>query len=127
MKKESQRQKRVSEQVKQIIAEGLYTTSLSGTELAGQVTITNVNISKDLKHAHVFYTILGGYTTEDAIGEITEILNSHSREINTHIAKNMATKYTPKVQFFYDHTFEEASRVEQLLNEVSTERGSGTG
>lgn len=122
-KKESQRQKRVAEQVKQIIARGFYTTIFPGSDIPSRVTISNVNISKDLKHAHVFFTLLGGYTSEEDINQTTEILNSYQREVNTHVARNMATKYTPKVQFFYDHTFEEANRVERLLSEVSPTNG----
>lgn len=127
MKNESQRQKRVSEQVKQIVARGFYTSNLAGTDLATRVTISHVNISKDLKHAHVFFTLLGGYVSEEEVTEIADILNANAPEINTYLAKSMATKYTPKVTFFYDQTFEEANRVERLLDEVAPERGSGTG
>lgn len=127
MKNESQRQKRVAEQVKQIVAKGFYTSNLAGTELATRVTITNAIVSKDLKIAYVFYTLLGGYSSEEEVKEVTGILNAQAPEINTYIAKNMATKYTPKVRFEYDKTFEEANRVERLLDEVSPKRGSGNG
>lgn len=131
MKNESQRQKRVAEQVKQIVARGFYTSNLAGTDLATRITITKVNISKDLKHGQVFYTLLGGYIAEEDIVQTTDILNTNTPDINTFVAKNMATKYTPKLRFFYDHAFEEANRVERLLDEVvpepNSERGSGTG
>ena len=127
MKTETQRQKRVAEQVKQIIAKGFYTSNLAGTDLATRVTITNVNISKDLKYGQVFFTLLGGYISQEDIDQVTDILNAHAPEINTFIAKSMATKYTPKVQFHYDQGFEEAQRVEELLDEVVPEKSQGTG
>ena len=127
MKTETQRQKRVAEQVKQIIAKGFYTSNLAGTDLATRVTITNVNISKDLKYGQVFFTLLGGYISQEDIDQVTDILNAHAPEINTFIAKSMATKYTPKVQFCYDEQFEEAQRVEELLDEVVPEKSQGTG
>ena len=122
MKTQTQRQKRVAEQVKQIIAKGFYTSNLAGTDLATRVTITNVNVSKDLKYAQVFFTLLGGAVGQDETAKVTDILNAHAPEINTFIAKSMATKYTPKVQFHYDTHFEEAQRVEALLDEVSSEK-----
>lgn len=127
MKNESQRQKRVAEQVKQIVARGFYTSNLAGTDLATKVTISNVNIAKDLKYGQVFFTLLGGPASELEIDEITNILNALAPEINTYIAKNMATKYTPKVQFFYDKTFEEARRVEQILGAVMPDQGPEKG
>lgn len=118
-KETSQRQRRISEQVRQLVAEAFYQHDFSAVVGAEKVTISSTEVSRDMKLAKVFYTLMSGQQTTPAeIKTFTKALNAHAHVFNHHIAQNMQTKYTPKIRFFYDESYEEASRVDRLLSRL---------
>ncbi len=126
MKSTSQRQKRVSELVRQLIAESFYDKDFSVVGITEKVTISAVTVSKDLKLAHVFYTLLNDGKSAADIKKLTKQLNEQAYTFNTYLARSMQTKYTPKVRFFYDETLEESSRVDRILSNISLKDVDGT-
>jgi ribosome-binding factor A len=56
---------------------------------------------------------------EKTIKETEDILNSHAHEFQSHIAKELALRFTPKLSFFYDVAFEKVRKVDQILSEIS--------
>lgn len=110
----SQRQLRVSEQLRHVLIETLQRGKFHDEALldAGQnVTITEVRVSPDLKNATAFVLMLNGANSDI----ILPALNESSQFFQREFAKKLQLKFTPKVRFKYDDTFDHARRIDEIL------------
>ena len=109
----SQRQLRFSELVRSIISECLlvedfYNLSFKVTS----ITISFVRMSKDLRIANVYIMPLGGVNKNDTIKE----LNNQKYTFQKFLSRaKLNSKFTPKINFFLDDSFDEAEKIEKLL------------
>ena len=111
----SQRQLRVGEQVKQIIAEILTRGDFHHEALIDEdITVGEVRVTPDLRQARAYVTSLGGGNME----RILPALNEESQQFSKAINKQSNMKFTPKVTFVKDESFEEAQRIDELLASV---------
>lgn len=112
----SQRQLRVGEQLRHIIAETLQRGHFSHTNLidSGQISVTEVRASPDLKHATAYVMSLGGHDME----EFLEALNEEHQIFQKEINRQSNLKFTPRVRFVTDNSFEEANKIESILNQL---------
>jgi ribosome-binding factor A len=110
----SQRQLRVAEQIRHIIGETMLRGHFHNPVLmdAGKVTVTEVRISPDLKHATAYVVALGG---ED-MKELLPALNEAAPVFQKDIGRQAELKFTPKVQFRMDESFDNAQRLEGILS-----------
>jgi ribosome-binding factor A len=86
------------------------------------ITITHVDTSKDLRHAKVFFSLLGD------TGQVDNILSSLDRVkgiIRKYVGKCMMMRYTPELHFIYDNSIEESARLEETFKEIHNELGEG--
>jgi ribosome-binding factor A len=110
----SQRQLRVGELIRHKLAEMLARGDIHDDVLAAHVvTVPEVRLSPDLKLATAYVIPLGGSDTEAVI----EALNRHKRFIRGEIAHAVNLKFAPDIRFRRDESFEEASRIDQLLTD----------
>jgi ribosome-binding factor A len=108
----SQRQLRVGEVIRHKLADMLSRGEIHDDVLASHViTVPEVRLSPDLKLATAYVIPLGGADTE----AVLEALNRHKRFIRGEIAHAVNLKFAPDIRFHRDETFEEASRIDQLL------------
>jgi ribosome-binding factor A len=109
----SQRQMRFSELIRSIISkcllvEDFYNLSFETTS----ITISYIKMSKDLRLANVYIMPLGG---ENKIRIIKE-LNEKKYIFQKFLSKaKLNSKFTPKITFFLDDSFDEAEKIEKLL------------
>jgi ribosome-binding factor A len=109
----SQRQMRFSELIRSLISkcllvEDFYNLSFQTTS----ITISYVRMSKDLRIANIYVMPLGG---ENKIKIIKE-LNEKKYIFQKFLSKaRLNSKFTPKVMFFLDDSFDEAEKIEKLL------------
>ncbi len=82
----------------------------------GFVSITDVELSVDLRYARIFVSVLGD---EAAKAKTMEGLHSAQRFIRGALGKRMQIRYTPEVTFRLDDSIERGTRVVSLLREVS--------
>ncbi len=75
------------------------------------ITITEVRISPDFKHAKVFFMPLAG----KEISKISEILNDNSLDIKKNASKEWTAKFMPNLYFVKDESFDYAEKIENLL------------
>ena len=76
------------------------------------VTVSFVKMSKDLRIASVYVTLLGSNKTD----EMLESLNNHKYIFQQAISQaKLKSKFTPKINFYIDNSFEEAENIENLL------------
>ena len=116
----SQRQLRVGELVRKSLSECLTRGEIIDSLLETHViSIAEVRMSPDLSLATVYVMPLGAAGQEDAI---VEALNSHKKYLRGRLARDLSMKHTPDLRFRYDETFDEASRIDALLNSPQVQR-----
>jgi ribosome-binding factor A len=72
-------------------------------------------MSKDLRHARVYFNLLGGAGRHE---EAAAGLRSASGFIRTKAAKQLNLRFAPTIEFFYDESADEAQRIDALLKQV---------
>ena len=108
----SQRQLRVGEAMRHVLAELLMRGGVREPGLADAVlTVSEVRISPDLRHAVVFVTELG---SEMGAGRL-EALRRAAPVLRGEVARRLELKYAPDLAFRADRSFAEAARIDALL------------
>ena len=109
----SQRQLRYSELIRSLISECLLVEDFYNfTFKATSITISYVKMSKDLRIANVYLMPLGG---ENKI-KIIEEINAQKYIFQKFLSKaRLNSKFTPKINFYLDDSFDEAEKIEKLL------------
>jgi len=85
------------------------------------VTVTRVQISKDLRHGKVFISVIG--SEQDKI-ETMEALTSAAGFIAVHSSQKVVMRYFPELVFRLDDSVDKHMRIEDILNNISKERES---
>lgn len=108
----SQRQLRAGELIRHAVAEVLREVEVHDESLAGiSVTVTEVRLSPDLKHAVCFVEPLGGGHAP----EVVVALNRHARFLRGQLGHHIDMKFTPDLKFVHDESFAEAERMNRLF------------
>ena len=112
----SQRQLKVGERIRQVLSDVFIRRNYHIPELAKvTITVSEVVPSPDLRHASVYVTTLAG--TVD-LKPVLSALNAHAPFFSHEVAKEMTSKYSPKLLFREDTSFEEAEKMEGLLRKL---------
>jgi ribosome-binding factor A len=110
---------RVGEQVRHVLSDILQRGDVHDDVLAKHVvSVTEVRMSPDLRHATVFIKSLLGQD-EDAV---LKALRTNTAFFQREVAKRLGLKFAPKLQFKPDESFEEADRIEKLLSDPKVAR-----
>jgi ribosome-binding factor A len=108
----SQRQLRAGELVRHALATVLREEDIADPALTGvSVTVAEVRLSPDLRHAICFVEPLGGTSAADVVAG----LNRHAKFLRGRLGRNIELKFTPDLKFIHDETFAEAQRIERLF------------
>ena len=81
-------------------------------------TISGVEVSGDLKHARVFFCIMGGSADEDAKRNAGSGLEKAKGFIRMELGRRLSLRYVPQIEFEYDTSFEYGDKIERLLKEL---------
>ena len=82
------------------------------------VTITHVHVSKDLRHARVYFSILGDNHRLDTI---LKKLAKAAGSIRKLVAGHMVMRNTPQLVFIYDESILLSARIEETLQELKND------
>lgn len=105
---------KVGEQVRHVISELLMRQMVHDEVLtAHTISVTEVRMSPDLRHATVFVKPLLG-TDEEAV---LKALRTHTAFFQKEVAGKLKLKYAAKIKFLPDESFDEASRIDMLLSD----------
>ena len=111
----SQRQLRVGEELRHLISNALLRETFYDRIIENNtITVTEVNVSPDLKNAKVYIMPLGGGNKSDVL----ESLNKANGRIKKLISNNINLRQFPKLQFRIDETFEYAKNIENILQKI---------
>ncbi len=111
----TQRQLKVGEEIRHLISDALLRESFYDEFVKdNNVTITEVNVSPDLKNAKVYVMPLGGKNKSDVLNSLNKI----SGRIKKIISNNINLRQTPKILFKIDETFEYAKNIHNILEKI---------
>lgn len=115
-----QRTDRLNSLLKEVISDVIkkHVRNPHVTEL---VTVTRVQITKDLHYAKVFVSVIG---SEQQKIETLNALQSAAGFIAVNASKEVVMRYFPELTFKLDDSVEKHMRIEELLGEISRERQS---
>jgi len=115
-----QRQLRVGERIRHILADVLRRGDLHDPLLAdaAMITVTAVELGPDLKHATAYIMPLGG---KNAPG-VVEALNKASGYFRAQVAPELDLRYSPKISFRIDHSFEQAAHIDKILRQERVQK-----
>jgi len=109
----SQRQLRVAEEIRHILAGILLRTEFHDPELNRErLTVSEVRMSPDLKHAAVFVSLLGGRDVSALLPALARV----APFLRSQIAPRIALRVTPDLKFLPDQALEEATKINRLLH-----------
>ena len=108
----TRRQKRVASLIKealsQLLIEGIQDSS------SGLITITRVEMSPDLKTAHIYLSLFGGEQNEAVI----ELLDEKKGYLRKSIASKVKLKYNPLLIFSFDPNPDYEARIDKLIENI---------
>ena len=115
---------RVGEQVRHALSEVLMRGDIHDEILASHsVSVTEVRMSPDLRHATIFVKPLLG--ADEA--EVLKALRKNVRYLKGEVARRVNTKYAADLKFLADESFDEGSRIDQLLRAPKVARDLDAG
>ena len=111
----SQRQLKVGEELRHLISNALLRSSFYDEHIENNnITITEVNVSPDLKNAKVYVMPLGGEKKADVLNG----LNKATGRLKKIISSNISLRQTPNLIFMIDETFEYAKKIYDILDKI---------
>ncbi|WP_068467781.1 30S ribosome-binding factor RbfA [Candidatus Protochlamydia phocaeensis] len=115
-----QRTDRLNSLLKEVISE-VIKRDVRNPHVTELVTVTRVQISKDLHHAKVYISVIG---TEQEKAATIEALRSAAGFIAVNASQKVVMRYFPELTFKLDDSVEKHMRIEELLGKISKERES---
>ena len=108
----------IREEVANFLAEGV-----KDPRITALVTVTGVEMTRDLRHAKVFVSVMG---EESQRASTIEGLASVQGFLRSRLARSLSLRVAPEVQFVMDESVARAARIETLLNQIRTTPASAS-
>jgi ribosome-binding factor A len=122
MARDNPRRLRLGEQIQQELA-SLLRREVKDSRI-GNITVTHVDISGDLREAQVFYLMFG---RSGADPQVQRGLESASGFLRSSLSKSLKIKFTPTLKFVLDRSLEQGVRLTQLIESVNKKSGPVAG
>jgi ribosome-binding factor A len=85
------------------------------------ITISGVDCSADLRHARIYYSVLGD---EAAITEAQAFFRRAGKDLRQKASRHVILKYFPRFDYIYDPSLERGAHVLELLDQLEDESGA---
>ncbi len=82
------------------------------------VTVTHVEVTRDLQHAKVYFSVLGNTAK---VKEAQQGLDSARGFIRKLVGERVRLRYTPQIDFIFDETIEYSARIEETIERIKNE------
>ena len=109
------RSERIAEEIRKEVATMLF-GEIHDPRI-GFVTITKAQVSKDLRQAKVYFSMIGNDEEKE---KTMEGLQSASGYMRREIGKRLKLRYFPEITFKFDDSLEYASRIEKIIKEIKS-------
>ena len=117
---DNRRPDRVAEAIREEVA-GFLADGVKDPRVRGLVTVTGVDLTRDLRHAKIFVSIMG---TEAERAETLEGLSAVAAHLRGRVGRALRLRVAPDISFRSDPSVAHAARIETLLEQVNRERES---
>jgi len=117
MAREFSRSRRIAEQIQRELAD-LLRTEVKDPRVE-RVTVSEVKVSRDLSHAQVYVTVLGG--DAEAVTAAVEALNGAAGFLRRALSRQMRLRRVPQPHFVEDPSFDTGARLSRLIDEAVAE------
>tara|TARA_B110000503_G_scaffold37745_3_gene61768 strand:- start:32288 stop:32686 length:399 start_codon:yes stop_codon:yes gene_type:complete len=84
----------------------------------GMVSITGVDVSRDLGHARVYITVMGSDSVEEA-GESVEVLNKAAGFLRSQLSRDSNMRTVPQLRFYFDSSVGRGRDLEDLIKRAA--------
>lgn len=113
-----QRTDRLNSLLKEVISEVIH-KDVRNPHMCHFITVTRVDITKDLHYAKVYISIIG---SEEQKQETLKALESAAGFIAVNASKKVVMRYFPELRFILDDSVDKHMRIQTLLGEIKSER-----
>lgn len=122
MPQEHRRSDRVAEAIREEVATFL-AGSVKDPRVQGLVTVTGVDLTRDLRHARIYVSVLGSDAERAATFDGLASLAGHLR---SRVGRSLRLRLAPEISFKEDESVAHAARIESLLNSLRADGEMGT-
>ena len=120
---DNRRPDRVAEAIREAVAMFL-AEGVKDPRVTGLVTVTGVDVTRDLRHARVHVSILG---SEQDKTQTMEGLASVAGYLRAKLGRTLRLRVTPELDFKYDSSIAHAARIDSLLEQIRTDDAASHG
>jgi len=114
-----QRLDRISEEIKKEISR-IIREDVKDPRISSMVSILRVDVSRDLRHAKVYVTVLG---SEEEKSSTIEGLTRAAGFIRKELGRVLTIRYIPELHFVLDTSIEYSVDISKKIMEITTEQG----
>lgn len=114
----TKRTERLNSLLKEVISE-VIRADVRDPRLGSLITVTSVNITKDLQHAKVFISVIG---TPEEKKKSLDALQSGAGFIAVHASKKVVMRYFPALTFKLDDSVDKFLTIEKILGKIHEEQ-----
>jgi ribosome-binding factor A len=107
------RQQKIGAQLQRVLSE-LISREVNDPRV-GNVTITSVSVSPDMKAARVYYV---PFASQNPPEQVQEGLKRASGFLRREVAHQLGLRYTPRLEFVFDESIDRAARLTGLINKT---------
>lgn len=90
-------------------------SEIKDPRIAGLVSITNVDVSPDLRRARIYISVYGD---EDAQQHAMDALTSAKNFLRRELGKRLDLRYAPELDMHIDHSMAYADQIHKILNNL---------
>ena len=121
MANENRRAERVAEAIREEVATFL-AEDAKDPRITGLVTVTGVDVTRDLRHAKVYVSVMGSDTERAAT---LDGLASVATHLRSRIGRALRLRLAPEISFHLDESIARAARIESLLAQLKDGNPAG--
>jgi ribosome-binding factor A len=114
---------RINEEMKKELA-ALVMTDIRDPRLTAMVSITEVEVTKDLSYAKVYVSIFG---TEKEKADSLNAIKNASSFLRREIGRRMNLRHTPELVIMLDTTIDRGMHIDDLIRQISTDKDDKNG
>ena len=111
----SQRISRINELLRREVSEQMRRYYRGET---AAITISDVECSTDLRHARIYYSVLGD---DAAVQEAEALFRRIGKDLRQRVSKHVILKYFPRFEFIHDPSLERGAAINELLDQLEEE------
>lgn len=82
---------------------------------SGFITVTDVRLTGDLRHARIFYSVLGPVEARE---RVAEILAADTQRIRGTLAGRLTLRFMPALEFILDETLDRVERINTIIRRI---------